>query len=314
MYIDFPGLHLGYVAVVKHVMIRSPLAGFVSILYVFLGSSAWGEAPSAVKRGEYIFQAAGGCSCHTDVKNDGAFLAGGRAIQTPFGTVYATNITPDAQTGIGDWSDEAFIEAMTQGVGPNGEHYLPVFPYTSFTEMKRQDLLDLKAYLFSVPPVVQANKPHDIPFPLRWGVMMWGWKQFFFRPGSFEPDASRSAEWNRGAYLATALAHCSECHTPRNIAGGVKKSMAYAGAADGPEGELAPNITPDQATGIGSWSIEDIVWFLQTGFKPDGDDTQGLMSEMIEMGYQHLRDSDLRAIAVYLQALEPVSNEILKKD
>jgi mono/diheme cytochrome c family protein len=180
--------------------------------------------------------------------------------------------------------------------------------------MRRQDLLDLKAYLFSLPPVVQANKPHDVPFPLRWGVMMWGWKWLFFRPGPFQPEASRSAEWNRGAYLVTALAHCGECHTPRHILGGPKRSMAYAGAADGPEGELAPNITPDADTGIGSWSIEDIVWFLQTGFKPDGDDTQGLMSEMIETGYQHLRESDLRAIAVYLQALEPISNRILKKE
>jgi mono/diheme cytochrome c family protein len=144
--------------------------------------------------------------------------------------------------------------------------------------------------------------------------MMRGWQWLFFRPGEFEPDPSQSAEWNRGAYIVTALAHCGECHTPRNLVGASKPSMAYAGAEDGPEGELASNITPDEATGIGSWSLEDIVWFLQMGLKPDGDDTQGLMSEVIETGYQHLREADLRAIAVYLKTLKPISNRLLKKD
>jgi mono/diheme cytochrome c family protein len=297
----------------KHIRLFFHTAGAALAGVMFVGA-AWGEAPTAVQRGEYIFQATGGCACHTDVKNDGAFLAGGRAMATPFGKVYATNITPDVKTGIGDWSDEAFIRAMTQGVGPHGEYYLPVFPYTAFTKMTRSDLLDLKAYLFSVPPMVQANQPHDLPLPLRWRFLMRGWQWLFFRPGEFEPDPSQSEEWNRGAYIVTALAHCGECHTPRNLVGALKPSMAYAGAEDGPEGELAPNITPDEATGIGSWSLEDIVWFLQMGLKPDGDDTQGLMSEVIETGYQHLREADLRAIAVYLKTLKPISNRLLKKD
>jgi mono/diheme cytochrome c family protein len=297
----------------KQIRLFFHTAGVALAGVMFVGA-AWGEAPTAVQRGEYIFQATGGCACHTDVKNDGAFLAGGRAMATPFGKVYATNITPDVKTGIGDWSDEAFIRAMTQGVGPHGEYYLPVFPYTAFTKMTRSDLLDLKAYLFSVPPVVQANQPHDLPLPLRWRFLMRGWQWLFFRPGEFEPDPSQSEEWNRGAYIVTALAHCGECHTPRNLVGALKPSMAYAGAEEGPEGELAPNITPDEATGIGSWSLEDIVWFLQMGLKPDGDDTQGLMSEVIETGYQHLREADLRAIAVYLKTLKPISNRLLKKD
>lgn len=274
---------------------------------------AWSQAQEAVKRGEYIFRASGGCSCHTDVKNKGAFMAGGRPIATPFGRVYATNITPDPHTGIGSWDDATFINAMTQGVSPDGAHYFPVFPYTSFTRMTKQDLLDLKAYLFSLPAVSKKNPPLELRFPFGWrgGVAVWKWR--FFRPGPYQPQPDQSAEWNRGAYLVTAVAHCGECHTPRNFMGGPKKSMDYAGSLDGPEGELAPNITPDEKTGIGDWSIADIVWFLQNGFKPDGDDTQGLMSELIDHGYQYLSPADAQAIAVYLKSLPPIVNVLPTK-
>ena len=263
-----------------------------------------------VQRGEYIFHAAGGCSCHTDTPNKGALMAGGRAIKTPFGTIYSTNITADMKTGIGQWSDADFLRAMTQGVGPKGEQYFPVFPYTSFTRMTQRDLLDLKAYLFSLPAVQQANTPHALraPFGWRFGVRLWKW--LYFRPGTWQPDPAQSSAWNRGAYLATAPGHCTECHTPRNRLGGLKTEMAYAGAADGPEGELAPNITPHEATGIGDWNSPDLVWFLQTGFKPDGDDAQGLMSELISSGYKHLTEADLQAIATYLKALKPIHNKV----
>ena len=263
-----------------------------------------------VQRGEYIFHAAGGCSCHTDTPNKGALMAGGRAIKTPFGTIYSTNITADMNTGIGQWSDADFLRAMTQGVGPKGEQYFPVFPYTSFTRMTQRDLLDLKAYLFSLPAVQQANTPHALraPFGWRFGVRLWKW--LYFRPGTWQPDPVQSSAWNRGAYLATAPGHCAECHTLRNRLGGLKTKMAYAGAADGPEGELAPNITPHEATGIGDWNSPDLVWFLQTGFKPDGDDAQGLMSELISSGYKHLTEADLQAIATYLKALKPIHNKV----
>jgi mono/diheme cytochrome c family protein len=174
-------------------------------------------------------------------------------------------------------------------------------------------VLDLKAYLFSIPPVVQENKPVEIMPPFRWRFNLAVWNWLFFRPGSFQPDPNQSAEWNRGAYLATAMGHCVECHTPRNLAGGLNRSMAYAGTEDGPEGELSANITPDEETGIGSWSIEDIVWLLQTGFNPDGDDVQGVMSEVIENGYKYLTEADLRAIAVYIRSLQPVSNKLERK-
>jgi mono/diheme cytochrome c family protein len=285
----------------------------IAVVLGFWLAPAWGQESSAVKRGEYIFRATGGCTCHTDVERKGAFMAGGRPISTPFGKIYSTNITPDPETGIGNWSDEAFINAMTHGVGPQGTRYFPAFPYTSFTRMTRQDLLDLKAYLFSIPPVVQENKPVDIMLPFRWRFSMVVWNWLFLRPGPFQPDPNQSAEWNRGAYLATAMGHCVECHTPRNLMGGLNRSMAYAGTEDGPEGELAANITPDENTGIGSWSIADIVWLLQTGFDPDGDDVQGMMSEVIENGYKHLTEADLRAIAVYIRSVPPISNKLEAK-
>jgi mono/diheme cytochrome c family protein len=188
-----------------------------------------------------------------------------------------------------------------------------VFPYTAFTKMTPQDLLELKAYLFSIPAVEQANKAPDLLPPFGWRLNIRLWKWLYFRPGEWQPDTTQSPAWNRGAYLATALGHCDECHTPRNILGGFKTHMRYAGAIDGPEGELAPNITPDPETGIGAWDIPDVVWFLQSGFKPDGDDTQGLMSELIEQGYNHLTEADLRAIAAYLRTLQPIHNKVKAK-
>jgi len=290
------------------------LTVFSVLLAWLVALPVWGDEPTTIQRGKAILQAAGGCSCHTDEKHAGALLAGGYAIKTPFGTIYSPNITPAPKTGIGTWSEADFLKAVTQGIGPGGVHYFPVFPYTSFTRMTEQDVRDLKAYLFSVPPVEQANKPPELRFPFGWrgGLVLWRW--LYFRPGTFQPRSDQSTEWNRGAYLATALGHCAECHTPRNLLGGLKTSMAYAGSTDGPGGELSPNITPDEATGIGKWSVADLVWFLQTGLKPNGDDTQGLMSVVIENGYKHLPEADLRAIAVYLRSLPPIRNKVVKKD
>ncbi|MGH9463372.1 MAG: c-type cytochrome [Vicinamibacteria bacterium] len=268
------------------------------------------EEPSAVERGQYIFRATGGCGCHTDYANDGAFLAGGRAIETPFGAIYGTNITPDTETGIGGWSDEDFLRAMTEGIGPDGTMYYPVFPYTAFTKMTREDVLDLKAYLFSVPPVKQENKPPELGFPFSVRAGLTAWRLLNFEAGTFEPLPEQSPEWNRGAYITHALAHCGECHTPRGATGALNEEMHYGGSKEGPEGELAPNITPDEKTGIGTWSAADITWFLQTGFEPGGDDAQGLMREVIDHGYQYLEASDLQAISTYLKSLTAIQNEI----
>ena len=302
-------------------MIRSAKPWMAAKLWMALWAAAWllqapaqaQERAAAAERGEYLVRVAGGCRCHTDQKNNGAALAGRRSIKTPFGTLYGTNLTPDGKTGLGKWSEADFIRAMTEGLDPQGSHLFPVFPYPSFTRMARTDLQDIWAYLGTVTPVEQPNREHDLWGPFRWRFPLGFWKRLFFTPGSFRPEPARSPEWNRGAYLARAVAHCAECHTPRNLMGGLKQDWAYAGSSDGPEGELAPNITPDEATGIGSWREVDLVWFFQTGFKPDGDDVQGLMSELIEYGYQFMRESDMKAIYAYLRSLPPISNRLTKK-
>ncbi len=293
---------------------RRSVAVFLTLMLWLSVGTATGQESPPVERGAYLFWAAGGCSCHTDVKNQGAFMAGGRPIATPFGTIYSTNITPDPKTGIGAWSDEDFLRAMTLGVGPSGVQYFPVFPYTSFTRMTRQDVLDLKAYLFSIPPIAQANKTPDLqaPFSWRFGVRVWKW--LYFQSGALQSEPDQSPQWNRGAYLVQALGHCGECHTPRDLMGGLQKDRRHAGTVDGPDGELAPNITPDAGTGIGSWSPADVVWFLQMGLKPDGDDTQGLMSELIETGYSHLSEADLGAIAAYIQSLPPIHHKVVPRE
>jgi mono/diheme cytochrome c family protein len=267
----------------------------------------------AVRRGEYVLQASGGCSCHGDPASTSYSLAGGRPIKTPFGTIYGTNITPDKHTGIGAWTDEDFLRAMREGTSPSGEPYYPVFPYTSFTQMTDRDLLDLKAYLFSLEPVKKENQPPEFSFPYNARTSVRVWKGLHFAPKRFEPDPSRSEEWNRGAYLARAVAHCGECHTPRTFMGATDADRAYAGSTEGPEGEVAPNITPDAKTGIGKWSTTDITWFLQTNLLPDGDGTQGLMAEVIDKGYRHMSEADLKAIAAYLKSLTPIENEVKAK-
>ena len=278
--------------------------------YLTITNPAAGQ--SLIEKGKYIFHASGGCSCHTDTKNNGEFLAGGRPIKTPFGTFLSTNITPDSATGIGKWSDDDFIRAMTKGLSPEGDHYFPVFPYTSFHKITREDLLALKAYLFSIPAVSQNNLPHDLLLPFGRQAVLMFWKNVVWSPQPFISNPEQTESWNRGAYIAQALAHCGECHTPRNLLGGLKSYLHFSGSKEGPEGEPAPNITPHKKTGIGDWTKVDISYFLETGMKPDGDDTQGLMLEVIEHGYYYLKMEDLDALAEYLISLVPIENDLMK--
>ena len=198
-------------------------------------------------------------------------------------------------------------------MSPEGQHYFPVFPYTSFTGLRDRDLIDLKAYLDSLPPIERANREPDAPFPFSWRRTLSGWKWLNFESRRIEREEARGDDWNRGNYLVNAAAHCGECHTSRKLLGGLDRSMWLAGSRDGPEGELAPNITPHEGTGIGSWSIADLVWYLELGLKPNGDDTQGLMSEVIEHGYSNLPHSDLEAIAVYLKSIPAIDHELRKE-
>ena len=263
-------------------------------------------------RGEIVF-AAGNCtSCHTDLKNKGPLLAGGRPLQTPFGVFFGPNITRDPVHGIGRWSDDDFVRAMRKGLSPRGEAYFPAFPYPAFTGLTDQDLRDLKAYIFTLPPVPQPNKPHQASFPfnLRLGAAVW--KLIYFREGPMVPDPERDAAWNRGRYLVEAAGHCGECHTQRDRLGGLKRAMWMGGSAGGAGGKAAPNITPDKDTGIGNWKESDLVYFLETATLPDGDVAGGLMAEVIRYGTGRLSAEDRKAIAAYLRTLKPVVNKIQK--
>jgi len=264
-----------------------------------------------VERGEYLVRAGGCFSCHTVA--GGQKLAGGRALITPFGTFYSPNITPDPETGIGRWTDAQFQHALRQGVRPDGTNYFPVFPYTSFTGITDSDALAIKAYLFSLPAVRQQNRPHDMALPFSWRFLQTGWNLLFFSPGSFQPKPDRSAIYNRGAYLVTALAHCGECHTPRNLLGATRPGQSLAGTPDGPDGQLVPNITPDPATGIGKWDKEDVVELLRTGTTPEQSRVKGAMREVVEDGLKYLSEDDLRAIGDYLLAQPEIVHEVARR-
>ena len=265
----------------------------------------------AVSRGEYLVRAGGCFSCHTVA--GGEKLAGGRPLATPFGTFYSPNITPDPETGIGRWTDAQFLRALREGVRPDGANYFPVFPYPSFTGIIDGDAVAIKDYLFSLPAVHRENRPHDVAFPFSWRFLQTGWKLLFFTPGPFQAAPDRSVASNRGAYLVTALAHCGECHTPRNFLGATQSGQRLAGTPDGPAGQLVPNITPDPDTGIGKWEKDDIVEVLRTGTTPEQSKVKGAMRETIDDGLKYLSDSDLEAIADYLFAQPPIVHNVTRK-
>jgi mono/diheme cytochrome c family protein len=265
-------------------------------------------AQDAVTRGEYLVRAGGCVSCHTAAGATG--YAGGRPLATPFGTFYTPNITPDPDTGIGRWTDAQFLRALREGIRPDGAYYFPVFPYTSFTNVSDADALAIKAYLFSLEPVRQSNRQHDVGFPFSWRFLQFAWRTLYFTKGPFRPDPSRDAIYNRGAYLVTALAHCGECHTPRNLLGATEQSMSLAGTTDGPDGQPVPNITPDHRTGIGDWDSSDIVQMLKTGRTPLETKVKGAMREAVQDGLKFLTDADLQGIAGYLLAQKPITNKI----
>jgi len=278
-----------------------------------LGSTSSAAADAAlIARGEYVLRAAGCIACHTDSKNKGPLLAGGRAFHTPQGIFYSPNITPDAEHGIGRWSEGDLVRALTEGQGPDGRHYYPVFPYTSYTRMRREDIHALKAYLDTVPVVARPNRPHDLPWYLP-RIAIGLWKLLYFQPGAYTPDPGLSAAWNRGAYLVDALAHCAQCHSPRNGLGGIEPALRMTGSTDGPDGEAVPNITSDKQTGIGDWSTSDLAYYLKTGADPDGDYAGGLMGEVIDEGLSHLDDQDIKAIVTYLQTLPPIHHEVARE-
>ncbi|OAF04853.1 alkylated DNA repair protein [Bradyrhizobium centrolobii] len=275
----------------------------------------WLSAPTAVladtglahapnfANGEEMFNAGGCASCHAvPDQPDRTRLGGGVAIRSPFGTFYAPNISPDPNDGIGRWNEAAFVNAVTKGVSPAGQHYFPAFPYTSYQHAKREDVLDLFAYLKTLPPVAGKVRDHDVrfPFDIRRNVGIW---KFLFMDGKpFAADAARSPQWNRGAYLVNSFGHCAECHSPRNFLGGIIGAQRFAGGPN-PEGEgWIPNITQKR---LGDWSAKDVAYFLKTGELPDGDSAGGAMRRVIK-NTSLLSEQDLAAMAEYVKSLPPV--------
>lgn len=284
------------------------LPGLVSVLgLVWLFAGGWrapAPGPSAPLAGERngaaLFAAAGCANCHTDRQHHGALLAGGRALVTPFGTFFTPNISSDPTSGIGRWSDADFLRALRLGVSPAGRDYYPSFPYPAFTQMSDGDILAIKRYIFALPAQRRPNHDHVLRFPynIRAGIKLW--KILYLREGSLAADPDQSKEWNRGAYLVRAVAHCGECHTPRNWLGGLKTDRRFAGADTAVDGMKAPNITPDPRA-LGHWSVADIASYLDDGITPSGDSAGGAMAEVVR-GTSALSAEDRHAIAVYVKA------------
>jgi mono/diheme cytochrome c family protein len=296
-------------------MLRRTLLVALCVLVAAFGLYWWLTAPPTLvtvaaaatepnlANGQTIFNAGGCSSCHA-VPNqpDRLRLGGGLAIPSPFGTFYAPNISPDPADGIGRWSEADFVNAVTRGISPEGTHYFPAFPYTSYAHAKVQDVRDLFAYLKTLPSVPGKVRDHDLPFPFNIRRNVGIWKLLFMDDKPFVADPARSASWNRGAYLVNSFGHCAECHSPRNFLGGIIASERFAGGPD-PEGEgWVPNIT---RKGLGDWSDKDIAYFLESGQTPDGDSAGGSMVRVIRNTSQ-LSQQDRAAIAEYIVSLPPV--------
>lgn len=264
-------------------------------------SALAGGAPN-LENGRTLFAAGGCASCHAAAKDERTKLGGGVALHSPFGTFYAPNISPDEKHGIGRWSEADFVTAMRNGVSPDGRHYYPAFPYTSYQHMTAADLRDLFAYLQTLPAVTSPSRDHDLSFPftVRRGLGLW--KLLYLDGKPFVPDPVQSAQWNRGAYLVNGPGHCAECHSPRDGFGGIRSAQRFAGGPN-PEGEgWVSNITQK---GLGRWSQKDFEYLLETGELPDGDSVGGSMREVIRNTSQ-LPAADRAAMAVYLKSLAPV--------
>jgi len=285
------------------------IIGAVAYFALNRTDSSDGQAPvivgapasaAVLARGEYLTKAADCIACHT-VPETGKPFAGGVAFKLPFGTIYSTNITADVSTGIGSWSDDDFVRALREGIRKDGQRLYPAFPYTSYTQLSRSDVLAIKAYLFSLPKVAQPEIPNSLGFPFNQRWAMGFWNAAFFKSQRFVADASKSPEWNSGAYLATALGHCAECHTPRNFGFGLEHGNELAGYSL--QGWRAYNITSDAAHGIGAWSDGEIASYLSTGHADGRGSAGGPMGEAVAHSLQYLKPEDTAALVAYLRSV-----------
>lgn len=288
--------------------ISSPLLLFASFLAFIVSANAQTNK-DLIAKGQYIFALAGGCACHTDPK--GTPHAGGRPFPIPFGTVYSTNITQDKETGLGDWTDQQIRDAMVKGIRRDGSNILPVMPFEAYSGMSQDDLTALIAYLRTLKPVKKITPQLKTWAPFARSVGTPLYLKIFgrFSDAPLQPPKSGI---ERGRYLAGHVSLCGDCHTPRNSIGVSQHSFYLAGASakSGFLGEDVPNITPDKETGIGDWKREDIAELLLTGTKPDLDNVQGLMAEVVEHGYKNMTKEDALAIADYLKSIPPIKNKI----
>jgi mono/diheme cytochrome c family protein len=262
------------------------------------------RTPELVAQGAYLARAADCAACHT--QPGGKPFAGGVAFKLPFGTLYSTNITADRETGIGQWSDDDFVRALHRGVAKDGRNLYPAFPYTSYTAMTRDDAVAIKAYLFSLPTVHASDTSNQLPFPFnqRWTLTFWKW--MFLNERRFRPDPNRSESQNRGTYLSTALGHCGECHTSRNILMGMSTRKTLAGADV--SGWRAYNLTSDRASGLGEWTDAQLQQFLSLGHAEDHGPAAGPMAEVVENSTRYLTPKDVQAMVIYLRALPAQSS------
>ena len=292
---------------------RTPLFVLALGLGVLGVTPALAQSPPGrdlIARGKYVFAATGGCGCHTE--KDKPVNSGGRKYDGAWGTVYSTNITPDRQTGIGDWTDDQIITAIRLGRRSNGERLVPVHPYPVFNGMAAEDLRAVVAYLRSLPPANRANQPKKL-IPLFESVLLPTWLAAF-APRETPPPTAPTSGPARGEYLVRAVGHCGECHTPRGLTQAPDNTRFLGGTAKGPDGDPVPNITPDKDNGL-KWSEDEIAEYLGSGNKPDGDVVGGLMAEMIEGttgGYKDLTKEDRLAIARYLKSIPAVRNKVTK--
>jgi mono/diheme cytochrome c family protein len=277
---------------------RAILAGLV--LCSAVATAAADNEPSAetIAKGKALTEIGDCASCHT--ADPAKPFAGGKRIDTPFGGIYSPNLTPDRETGIGAWSDANFTRALRYGEAPDGSLYYPAFPYTYFTRMTKDDTLAIRAYLATLAPVRNAVKPPDLRWPFGYRVLMRAWNYLYFRPGLFEPDQSKSAQWNRGGYLVTGLAHCGACHTPKTFLGADKRDKAFSGGKV--LGWFAPRLDGAARGGLKSWSVEDLTEYLSSG-RNARSHADGLMAEVVVGSTSKISDADLRAMAAYLKSL-----------
>jgi mono/diheme cytochrome c family protein len=256
-----------------------------------------------IARGRYLTHAADCEACHTADKAKP--FAGGLAFKTAFGTLYSPNITPDQETGIGAWSDADFLKAVHEGIARDGKRLYPAFPYAAYTYLTDEDVLAIKAYLFSLAPVKYQPPKSNLRFPYNQRWLMAFWSGFFNPKQRFQPVVDRSPEWNRGAYLSEALAHCGDCHTPRNLLQALDNRNKFAGAAA--EGWRAYNITADSTSGVGAWSDAELAQYLSTGHATARGTASGPMAQAVDLSFQRLTPSDIRAMVTYLRSVPAIA-------